>query len=122
MQVVSSLVVALTITPALTLIMLRKAPIERHESPVVRWLQRGYTALLSRVVRRPRGTCPGPAPPLGLGIARAPLLGQSLLPHFKERDFLMHWVAQPATSAAEMQRISAGATGGARARPAGGGV
>ena len=31
----------------------------------------------------------------------APLLGQSLLPVFKERDFLMHWVTQPGTSHAE---------------------
>src|SRR3954447_17934643 len=117
MAIVASLVVALTITPALTLILLRKAPIERHESPVVRWLQGRYTALLSRVVRRPRWTYAGTAAVLVLGIVLAPLLGQSLLPHFKERDFLMHWVAQPGTSAAEMQRISAAASEDLRAIP-----
>ena len=32
------------------------------------------------------------------GIAILPALGNSLLPNFKERDFLMHWVTEPATS------------------------
>ena len=35
-----------------------------------------------------------------------PLLGQSLLPSFKERDFLMHWVTAPGTSLAEETRIT----------------
>ena len=39
----ASMVVALTVTPALALIMLRRAPLERRESPLVRWLQRGYS-------------------------------------------------------------------------------
>ena len=110
LAIVASLVVALTLTPALTLILLRKAPIERHGSPLVGWLQRRYTALLARVLRRPRWTYAGTAALLVLGLVLAPLLGQSLLPHFKERDFLMHWVAQPGTSAAEMQRITAAAS------------
>jgi Cu/Ag efflux pump CusA len=40
-----------------------------------------------------------------VGVAVLPLLGQSLLPTFKERDFLMHWVSQPSTSVAEEVRI-----------------
>ena len=35
-----------------------------------------------------------------------PLLGQELLPSFKERDFLMHWLGKPGTSHPEMVRIS----------------
>ena len=41
-----------------------------------------------------------------IGVALTPLLGQSLFPGFKERDFLIHWVTQPGTSAAEMQRTT----------------
>jgi len=33
-------------------------------------------------------------------------LGQSLLPSFKERDFLMHWLTKPGTSWPEMNRIT----------------
>ena len=41
-----------------------------------------------------------------MGIAVVPRLGQELLPEFKERDFLMHWVTKPDTSQAEEVRIS----------------
>jgi Cu/Ag efflux pump CusA len=35
-----------------------------------------------------------------------PLLGQSLLPSFKERDFLMHWLSKPDTSLQEEVRTT----------------
>ncbi|MCW2821430.1 MAG: acriflavin resistance protein, partial [Marmoricola sp.] len=117
MAIVASLVVALTVTPALTLILLRNARVERHESPLVRRLQRAYSAVLTRVFRRPRGTYAATALLVVLGMLVTPLLGQSLLPHFKERDFLMHWVAQPGSSAAEMLRISVAASTDLRAIP-----
>ena len=46
-----------------------------------------------------------------MGVAALPLLGQSLLPSFKERDFLMHWLTVPGTGQPEMFRISARANG-----------
>jgi Cu/Ag efflux pump CusA len=39
-----------------------------------------------------------------LGVTVYPHLGQSLFPNFRERDFLIHWVAPPGTSSAEMER------------------
>ena len=106
LAIVASMVVALTLTPALTLMLLRNTPIERRESPLVRVLQRGYTALLTRVVRRPRWTYAGVLAVTALGLVVAPTLGQSLFPHFKEPDFLIHWVTQPGTSDAEMERTT----------------
>ncbi len=106
MAIVASLVVAMTLTPALALLLLGKAPIERRTSPVVRGLQKGYTAVLARIVVRPRGVYAGFALLALLGVAITPFLGQSLFPAFKERDFLIHWVSQPGTSAAEMQRTT----------------
>ena len=46
-----------------------------------------------------------------------PFLGQSLLPDFKERDFLMHWVTKPGTSHPEETRSSAQASRELRAIP-----
>jgi Cu/Ag efflux pump CusA len=40
------------------------------------------------------------------GLLALPLLGQSLLPNFKERDFLMHWLAKPDTSLQEEVRTT----------------
>ena len=34
------------------------------------------------------------------------MLGYSLLPPFKERDFLIHWITDPSTSHPEMLRIT----------------
>jgi CzcA family heavy metal efflux pump len=106
LAIVASMGVAMTLTPALALLLLRNAKIERRESPLVRLLQRMYTAALSRIMVRPRAVYAGFGLVTVLGLVMAPLLGQSLFPAFKERDFLIHWVSQPGTSAAEMQRTT----------------
>ena len=100
-------IIAMTVTPAMVLILLSNAPIEHRQSPVIPWMHRVYDRVLERVLMRPRiayGT-------IGLivlaGLAVIPGLGQELLPSFKERDFLMHWITKPGTSHAEMWRITA---------------
>jgi len=104
--VFASMLVALTVTPALALILLRKAPLEAKEPPLVAFLKRRYHKVMSRVVERPRPGYAIFAVVTLAGVVVVPLLGQSLLPSFKERDFLMHWVTQPGTSVVEEVRIS----------------
>jgi Cu/Ag efflux pump CusA len=100
------MVVALTVTPALALILLRNAPLERRVSPLVPWLQRHYTAVVERIIRRPQWAYATVAIVAIAGILTAPQLGQALLPEFKERDFLMHWVTDPSTSHPEEVRVT----------------
>jgi CzcA family heavy metal efflux pump len=104
LAIVASMAVALTVTPALSLLLLRNAHIERRKSPLVTWLQRVYTAGLRRIVVRPVAAYLTFALVTVVGIGIYPQLGQSLFPGFKERDFLIHWVAPPGTSTAEMER------------------
>ena len=104
LAIVASMGVALTVTPALTLLLLRGVPVERRSSPLVAWLQKAYTAGLSRVIRRPVAAYLTFALVTLAGVAVYPHLGQSLFPGFKERDFLIHWVAPPGTSTTEMER------------------
>ncbi len=106
LAVMASMVVALTVTPAMSLILLRRARLERQDAPLVRWLKRGYGGLLSRLIGKPLPAYVAVAATALVGIAVTPLLGQSLLPNFKERDFLMHWVTKPGTSLPEETRIS----------------
>jgi Cu/Ag efflux pump CusA len=106
LAVLVSLLVALTVTPALSLILLSKTHLERRESPLTRWLEDGYGWLLARILPRPRRAYAAVGGVLVAGIAVVPFLGQSLLPSFKERDFLMHWVTEPSTSGPEEFRIS----------------
>jgi CzcA family heavy metal efflux pump len=105
LAVFASLIVALTITPALSLILLPGAPRERRDAPLVRWLKRGYGWLLSRVIVRPRGAYLAVGLAVLAGLAVVPFLGESLIPEFKERDFLGHWITKPGTSLPEERRI-----------------
>ena len=102
----ASTVVALTVTPAMSFILLRNVPLEKRESPLVRWLHRGYDAVLARIVKTPRKAYATVGVIVLAGLMVLPLLGQSLLPSFKERDFLMHWLTKPGTSWPEMNRIT----------------
>ena len=106
LALLASMVVALTVTPALSLIFLRNAPLERRESPLTRWLQRGSSALLERVLGRPWRAYASVGAVVLAGVATVLFLGQTLLPDFKERDFLMHWLGRPGTSQPEMVRIT----------------
>jgi CzcA family heavy metal efflux pump len=104
LAIAASMAVALTATPALALLMLRGARIERRKSPLVGWLQKVYTAGLSRIIVKPVAAYATVAALTILGVAVYPQLGQSLFPRFQEHDFLIHWVSPPGTSAAEMER------------------
>lgn len=107
LALLASMVVALTVTPALSLIFFRsEKSLQHRESPLVPPLKRGYSAILSRIVYRPRTAYGMVATVTIIGVLLVPLLGQSLLPSFKERDFLMHWLTKPGTGQVEMVRIT----------------
>jgi CzcA family heavy metal efflux pump len=101
----ASMLVALTLTPALCLIMLGGVAVERQHSPITRWLQDRYTGLLRRIIQRPRGVYAGFIALTVVASLIAPHLGQSLFPTFREHYFLIHWITPPGTSAEEEQRI-----------------
>ncbi|MCK1636883.1 efflux RND transporter permease subunit [Bradyrhizobium sp. 157] len=117
LAIAASLVVAMTVTPALCLLLLHNARLEGRESPVIVWLQRRYAPLLERATRTPRAAYVAVGVVTLVGICVWPLLGHSLLPSFKERDFLMHWVTTPDTSLPEMLRITTRASRELRAIP-----
>jgi CzcA family heavy metal efflux pump len=102
----ASMLVALTVMPALCLIMLNRVPLERRRSPLADWLRSRYEAGLTRIVRRPAAAYLTVGIVTLAGIIAWPFLGQELLPEFKERDVLMHWVTTPGTSLPEMVRVT----------------
>src|SRR5918999_1097126 len=107
LALLASMVVALTVTPALSLIFFRsEASLRSREAPLVPPLKRAYEAILRRVVFRPRRAYAAVGATALLGVAVFPFLGQNLLPDFKERDFLMHWLGTPSTSHPEMVRTT----------------
>jgi CzcA family heavy metal efflux pump len=106
LAVLVSMLVALTVTPALCLILLSRGKLASKESPLMRVLKRGYAAVLAPLIRRPMPAIALTAALFLGGLAAVPTLGSQLLPNFKERDFLMHWLTQPGTSVTEETRVS----------------
>jgi CzcA family heavy metal efflux pump len=117
LAIAASLIVAMTVTPALCLILLNNARLEGRESPMIVWLLRHYRPLLERATRTPLAAYITVGVVTLVGIGVWPLLGNSLLPAFKERDFLMHWVTTPDASLPEMLRITTRASKELRAIP-----
>ena len=117
LAVIASMGVALTVTPALCLLLLRKSPMTRHEPPLMHWLKGLYRPVLAGIIRRPRPVFAATALIMLGGVAVLPLLGESLFPEFKERDFLMHWITKPGTSVGEERRMSTQASRELRAIP-----
>jgi len=117
LAVLASLVVALTVTPALSLMLLPGATDRRHDAPVARLLRRPYRAVLPWLIERPGlavGTLLVAFAGTGWLVAG---LGEEFLPNFKETDFLMHRVEKPGTSLEAMRRVTLDASRDLRAIP-----
>ena len=117
LALLASMLVALTLTPALSYLLLSAKPVSSKEPPFVRLLKRGYSAVLTPIVKAPAVAVVITLLLSIAGFGLLPILGQALLPSFKERDFLMHWVTKPGTSHDEMNRITIAASNELRAVP-----
>src|SRR5262245_20390257 len=106
LAVVASMVVALAVAPALTVVLLGKRSSTGRESPAALRLADRYDAALRRIASAPRGVFIGACAAVAVGVAIWPLLGQSLLPPLKERELLVNWTTPPGTSHAETYRIT----------------
>jgi len=106
LAIMASLLVALTVTPALSLTLLPQAPMRRQDAPFARVLKTGYRAVLPHLVNRPRWAAVMLLGTLSTTLLVLPFLGEEFLPNFMERDFLMHWVGKPGTSLEAMQRTT----------------
>jgi Cu/Ag efflux pump CusA len=120
LAILASMLVALTVTPALSLLALSRAPLRRGEPPLARWLQAGYRRALTPLLRTPgRAWLAGAAAValLLLGLALVPFLDRELAPSFKDTDLLIRLGGTPGTSHPEMTRVTAQASRELRAIP-----
>lgn len=117
LAILASLLVALVVTPALSLLLLAGRKKEHAEPPVVRWLRAAYGTFLPALVDCPRLASALVVAFLAVAATAAMSLGQEFLPNFQETDFLMHFVEKPGTSIEAMQRITVRASKELRAIP-----
>ena len=101
----TSMVVALTVTPALSAVFLANAPLERRGSFLAERLQHAYQMALTRIVRAPRYAPAAVAAMAVAGLVAAPFLGRSTLPVLKDSNVLVRMAASPGTSLPEMHRL-----------------
>jgi CzcA family heavy metal efflux pump len=105
-----SMVTALTLTPALAVVLYSQAPQAPQAGPGSRLgegLGRRYVGGLARIIAAPRRALVVALVLAGVGIVAMPALGRSELPTLKERDFLVEMEARPGTSLPEMNRLTA---------------
>ena len=108
LAILASLLVALIVTPALSLLLLPKHTHER-EAPVVIRLKGRYRRWLPGLIAAPKRAIAVVAISLAVTAAAFPFLGEEFLPNFQEYDFLMHWVEKPGTSLEAMRRVTVNA-------------
>ena len=102
----ASLIVALTLTPALCAYILPRSKRLGHgDSFVVRKLKRAYQPLLVRAVRRPLAVIVGVVAGVVIALAVSPFLGRTFLPEFNEGALTVSAVTLPGTSLEQSDKL-----------------
>jgi CzcA family heavy metal efflux pump len=117
LAILASLVVALTVTPALTLLLLGRRGHHARESPALAWLKARYAGVLDRLADRPATVGVVAAGVCLAAAATLPFFGATFLPEFREGHYLIHMSAVPGTSLDESFRLGAKVTEALRRDP-----
>ena len=116
LAILASLAVALTVTPALTFVLLEGRR-SHHEPPVVAWLKHHFANALTGVMTHPRRVLGATGVLVAVALAMLPFFGGAFLPEFREGHFVIHMQAVPGTSLEESLRIGAAVTAALHADP-----
>lgn len=107
LAVAASLLVALTVTPALSAVLLSKTTAEdATDTRLTAAIRRLHERILARVAERPGRIVVGAAGLGGLALAVLPFLGGGFLPEFREGVLIGEVTTWPGTSLAETTRLA----------------
>lgn len=106
-SIIASLIVALTVTPAMCAYLLPRARFMQREGDtlLVRWLKARYARSLDGVLRRPTLVLAGAILMLLVSVAVLPFLGKAFLPEFNEGSLTLSVLTMPGTSLDESNKI-----------------
>ena len=115
---VASLVVALLVTPALAVLLLRDGKQQLRAGPLDRWIRSGVDRLATPAIGRPGLVALG-AGVLAVAAILVTMLAPSgpLLPTLQDRNVLVRVQGAPGTSLTEMNRITSSVAAEMRAAP-----
>lgn len=113
-SIMASLVVALTVTPAMCKMLLGGrlgGKRGHHDGFLVRWLKRAYDPLLEAAIRWRTFVLAGAGVLTALSLWLGSTFGTSFLPSFNEGTFTVFLLAPPGTSLEESNRLARGVEG-----------
>jgi CzcA family heavy metal efflux pump len=102
----AAMVSALTLTPALSLLLFSRGTPGGTESPVLRRLAPRYDGALSRFVRSPRNAMIAAGACVLVALVALPLMDTAVIPSFKDRDVLVRLDSEAGTSNPRMTRLA----------------
>ncbi len=108
--ILASLVVALTVTPALSMLLLPRGELRAADPPLVHWLKVRYERLLVHGERHPKIVMGSVGALVLAAILSIPFLSSTFLPSLKEGEFIVHLVAVPGTSLDQTMRLGGSVT------------
>ena len=103
--IMASLMVALTLTPALCYLMLGNAKLSVEDSPIIRHIKGGYVKLLRAIEQHYKIVISISFLLIALGLGILPLFKSQFIPALHEGHFIMHMTAVPGTSEQESLRL-----------------
>ena len=122
LAVAAAMLVALIVTPALTVVLFARWQPNRAPSRMQQRVTTTHQAAFGWVTRRARGALLAAGVCAVLGIVVAPFLGMSLIPTFQDRDVLVRLETEPGTSNPRMTEITTEVTRQLQAVPGVGNV
>lgn len=105
LAILASLLVALTVTPALTLLFFSRGAKGTEAPRVQSWLRHGYERILRLVARYPWPVLAAVVIFLVIALSRVGSLGGEFLPDFREGHFVLQVETAPGTSLREMRNV-----------------
>lgn len=103
--IMSSLLVALTLTPALCYLMLGKAKLESEDPPVIKTIKVWYINILQLIEKQYKVVITMSFIVIALGLGLLPLFKSQFIPALHEGHYIMHMTAVPGTSEQESLRL-----------------
>jgi len=105
LSILASLIVALTLTPALCYLLLARRDLKSDDPPAVSWAKPRYVGLLRRIERYPGRIVSAVFAVIAIGIGTLPLFSGEFIPALREGHYIIHMTAVPGTAEAESLRI-----------------
>lgn len=103
--IMASLLVALTLTPALCYLLLGNAKLEAEDPPMIRVIKKWYVSILIKIEAHYKYILAISFMLMAIGLGILPLFKNQFIPALHEGHYIMHMTAVPGTSEQESLRI-----------------